>query len=439
MKRLRHPIRAIREPFGTAGLVVACVALIAALGGTAFAAAKLNSTQKKEVEKIAKKYAGVPGAPGPAGSNGTNGTNGSAGSAGAAGKNGESVTVASASVGECANGGTKFSNGTGSGKACSGAPGAPGESPIGVKFTGAEEEAGSPPGKPCHLAGGVEYEVESTGDKQIVCNGSIGQDAGFNYVFSSNTELTDPGTGKLKLNNAAPGSAKALLISKTDGNGNGLAEVIKKWISGPGGQGTILLRKAGSPATFAEYTIVANNATDFENETEFDNVTIAPVASHGAFANGDPVTVAYWSGASAALPAGATETGTWAFSGTEAENGVEEKEYEGILVPISFSIPSAKAIPRERVFFPGDAGHTEHCGTSASAPTVTSAEYEGVLKTTVCFYLDETGALHNAEFLGVWTPELSEEGMSKPGGVLQFKATEPGLAFGVGAWAVKVY
>jgi hypothetical protein len=99
VKRLRHPIRAIREPFGTAGLIIACVALVAALGGTALAAAKLNSTQKKEVEKIAKKFAGKPGAAGANGTNGTNGTagakgeNGGAGAAGAKGENGVSVTT----------------------------------------------------------------------------------------------------------------------------------------------------------------------------------------------------------------------------------------------------------------------------------------------------------------------------------------------------------
>ncbi len=92
MKRLLHPIRAIREPFGTAGLIVACVALIAALGGTALAAAKLNGTQKKEVEKIAKKFAGKPGAAGaqgPAGAAGAKGDAGAAGGSGAAGEKGE--------------------------------------------------------------------------------------------------------------------------------------------------------------------------------------------------------------------------------------------------------------------------------------------------------------------------------------------------------------
>lgn len=110
MKRLRHPIRGIREPFGTAGLVVACVALIAALGGTALAAAKLNSTQKKEVKKIAMKYAGKPGAPGatgPAGPQGPAGPKGDAGSQGATGANGvngKSVALSNTAPG-CTEGG----------------------------------------------------------------------------------------------------------------------------------------------------------------------------------------------------------------------------------------------------------------------------------------------------------------------------------------------
>jgi hypothetical protein len=88
MRHPRHPIRAIREPFGTAGLIVACVALIAALGGSALAAnGALSGKQKKEVEKIAKKFSGKPGANGANGSNGAAGAKGDSGT-GAEGKQG---------------------------------------------------------------------------------------------------------------------------------------------------------------------------------------------------------------------------------------------------------------------------------------------------------------------------------------------------------------
>ena len=92
MKRLRRPIRAVREPFGKAGLVVAMVALIAALGGSAIAAkGALTGKQKKEVTKIAQKYAGKPGAQGaqgPAGAKGDAGAPGAKGDPGPAGDRG---------------------------------------------------------------------------------------------------------------------------------------------------------------------------------------------------------------------------------------------------------------------------------------------------------------------------------------------------------------
>jgi hypothetical protein len=145
MKRLRHPIRAIREPFGTAGLVVACVALIAALGGTALAAAKLNSTQKKEVEKIAKKYAGKPGAPG---------AQGPAGPAGGAGKDGSN--------------GTNGTNGT---DGEDGTDGAPGKSVVVKAVTPGEEGAL----EECEERGGSEVEVQGAGGAEAeICNGKEG-------------------------------------------------------------------------------------------------------------------------------------------------------------------------------------------------------------------------------------------------------------------------
>lgn len=107
MRRFRHPIRAIREPFGTAGLTVAILALVLALVGGAYAAGGgLSGKQKKEVKNIAKSYAGKEGKAGPAGpagpqgSNGKDGTNGTNGTNGAAGAPGKSVVTGDASS-EC--------------------------------------------------------------------------------------------------------------------------------------------------------------------------------------------------------------------------------------------------------------------------------------------------------------------------------------------------
>jgi collagen triple helix repeat protein len=146
MKRLRHPVRAIREPFGTAGLVVACIALIAALGGTALAAkGALTGKQRKEVEKIAKKFAGKPGAPG------------AQGPAGAAGKDGSN--------------GTNGTNGKDGAPGSAGAPGAPGKSVV-VKALEPGEEGAL---EECEERGGSEIEVEGAGGAEAeICNGGPG-------------------------------------------------------------------------------------------------------------------------------------------------------------------------------------------------------------------------------------------------------------------------
>jgi hypothetical protein len=96
-------LRMIQQKLGTAGFLISIVALVAALGGGAYAASGgLTGKQKKEVTKIAqteaKKFAGKQGAPGttgpqgpagPAGAKGDNGANGSDGKEGPQGKQGE--------------------------------------------------------------------------------------------------------------------------------------------------------------------------------------------------------------------------------------------------------------------------------------------------------------------------------------------------------------
>jgi hypothetical protein len=103
--------RRFHDRLGTAGLIVAILAMVLALTGGALAASgKLTSKQKKEVEKIAKKYAGKPGATGPQGAAGAAGPAGPAGPKGDAGDDGapgddgtdgKSVTTGTALPADC--------------------------------------------------------------------------------------------------------------------------------------------------------------------------------------------------------------------------------------------------------------------------------------------------------------------------------------------------
>jgi Collagen triple helix repeat (20 copies) len=141
--------RRLKEPFGKAGLTVAILALVLAMVGGAWAAAGLTGKQKKQVIKIAKKYAGKPGAPGTNGTNGTNGApgekgpkgdtgatgaqglkgdTGATGATGSTGAPGESVTITALNAGQCNNGeaGAKFTNASGTAEACNGTSGSGG-------------------------------------------------------------------------------------------------------------------------------------------------------------------------------------------------------------------------------------------------------------------------------------------------------------------------
>jgi Collagen triple helix repeat (20 copies) len=89
VKRLRKPIRALREPFGTAGLMVAIVALVFALAGGAYAANNLGATASKAGKQGKQGKPGKTGPSGPAGATGPSGPVGPAGPAGATGAAGK--------------------------------------------------------------------------------------------------------------------------------------------------------------------------------------------------------------------------------------------------------------------------------------------------------------------------------------------------------------
>lgn len=153
MSSVHKRLSGIHQKLGTAGFVIAIVALVASLGGGAYAASNgLNGKQKKEVKSIAKQFAGKNGAAGatgpagpqgPAGQNGAAGKDGAPGSAGAAGKS-VTVTEIPAEEAECEERGGAMVEEEGSGdgtEVCNGEDGSPwtagGTLPQGSTETGA--------------------------------------------------------------------------------------------------------------------------------------------------------------------------------------------------------------------------------------------------------------------------------------------------------------
>jgi hypothetical protein len=232
MSRLRQPIRAIREPFGTAGLIVAIVALVAAIGGTAFAASgALSGKQKKEVEKIAKKFQGT----GPAGVAGANGKDGTAGAAGKDGAN-----------------------------APNGAPGAPGK---GVVVSEAELTD-------CEELGGIIVEVKESGEPHEVCNGAQGGQGPEGSPWTNLGALppgqTEKGTWSFEGATEASGEHILVPISFGIPLPAGIQEE-EAHFQGQSGfstpcPGSTVSPKA-LPGQFCAYTNVANNADSLVNAT----------------------------------------------------------------------------------------------------------------------------------------------------------------------------
>lgn len=237
-------ISRIHQKLGTAGFIISIVALVAALGGGAYAAkGGLTGKQKKEVQKIAKKEAkkyarrGPAGPAGPSGAKGDKGDTGATGSVGATGPtgatgatggtgtNGKSVSVTPVPVEEpeCEERGGALLRQEGSSattEVCNGAEGSPwtagGTLPTGASETGAfawgppatgQEEANIPISFNVPLAHGVPAHYLEEGETSTACPGTFEAPAaapgnlciyklgGFGYTFHTvyNAETEEEG------------------------------------------------------------------------------------------------------------------------------------------------------------------------------------------------------------------------------------------------------
>lgn len=109
----------------------------------------------------------------------------------------------------------------------------------------------------------------------------------FKFTWSTNTVSSDPTSGFLKVNNAAPGSATALYISETDANGNALATEIQRWDDPTNASGKSRI-KIGKDATNFLLLTITSAVTD--NGT-WDTFTVSGASLAGTLSNGDTVYV----------------------------------------------------------------------------------------------------------------------------------------------------
>jgi hypothetical protein len=197
----------LRNQIGTAGLIVAIVALIAALGGGAYAASSNGgkATASAKGKQGPRGKTGKTGPAGPQGPAGPAGAKGETGPAGPAGTNGAGVTGTTVAAGQegCSAGGVKYTSASGTNVVCNGKKGANGQTgftdtlPFNKTETGFWVFGLGPPG--VHripisfnipLAGELSGEGCTTNPPAATCQVHYLNAAGKEVVEEGNAELT---------------------------------------------------------------------------------------------------------------------------------------------------------------------------------------------------------------------------------------------------------
>jgi hypothetical protein len=127
------------------------------------------------------------------------------------------------------------------------------------------------------------------------------------------------------------------------------------------------------------------------------------------------------------LPPGATETGAWAFAGTEADTA-------GIVVPISFPIRLAAALEPgtadqpAHIHYASEEDFATQCPGTAGAPKANPGE--------LCVYENPQEAVAGTSFEGIFKLSAEREGASAAGAWLRFAPPTEAVASGNGSFAV---
>jgi microcystin-dependent protein len=139
---------------------------------------------------------------------------------------------------------------------------------------------------------------------------------GLLYTWDTGTTAADPGTGKLRVNNATVASATALYINETGADGCGYGPLIATWDDSTAtNKGKLHIYKVGSLSTFAIFTITGT----LTDSGTYDQLSLTYVTGNGTFASGDQLAVIFVpngdAGAAGSTGAAGTDAGIrWTFA-----------------------------------------------------------------------------------------------------------------------------
>lgn len=108
-----------------------------------------------------------------------------------------------------------------------------------------------------------------------------GRAAGLSFVWSTNTDNSDPTTGMVKINHATIASATALYISETSRDGVAISTILSRWGASTSTiKGTLVIAEPSAPANFMafEITSVRTDNGDWDTFTIQNGTGTAPAA-----------------------------------------------------------------------------------------------------------------------------------------------------------------
>lgn len=134
-------------------------------------------------------------------------------------------------------------------------------------------------------------------------NSALAYQAKNKWTYSSTTTMTDPGTGGIRLNNAAFGSVTAIAISdlSADAGNPDLSTWINTWDDASGSnRGTVYIFKDN--ANFALYALAADNV----DNTTWNELTVTYLTSTGSFTDTDSLNIGFTANGTSTVIGGIT-------------------------------------------------------------------------------------------------------------------------------------
>jgi len=119
--------------------------------------------------------------------------------------------------------------------------------------------------------------------------GEGGLDAAHPYQWDTGTTAADPGSGKLRLNNANPASTTTIYMSDTTSAGGSMTNIINSWDTSTSTiKGRLRFSEEGSAQNFQEYFVTA-----VSDSGSYFTITVTYINHSGSFTNGDSLAVLY--------------------------------------------------------------------------------------------------------------------------------------------------